>query len=231
MDAVSGEEAEKQPPFSLLNLSMKFQSSLESCLEQCVHKSYSISSFLLEMTAFCTRQHCSHCISTKYRKMWLSNTVADHLLTPFVLYPQPPPTTTTTTCRYVSRVLLCCISYNFIMQPKKNSHLVCNSLLVICTCLDSNYEVVRASACGLQMRITPYIKARRNTFKLRLYFLAFHIFILSFFFPANVIAAVNLLQTRSVFRLCKCIQFNSTIIARCKTFLSNWGSGNVAGAL
>lgn len=112
-------------------------------------------------------------------------------------------------------------------SQKKNSHLVCNSLPVICTCLDSNYEVVRASACGLQMHITPYIKARRNTFKLRLYFLAFHIFILSFFFFffANVIAAVNLLQTRSVFRLCKCIQFRSTIIARSETFLSNWGSG------
>lgn len=177
------------------------------------------------MTAFCTRQHCSHCISTKCRKMWLSDTVADHLLTPFLLFFPP------TTCRYVSRVLLCCISYNFIMQPKK-SRLVCNSLLVICTCLDSNYEVVRASACGLQMCITPYIKAQRNTFKLRLYFLVFYVFILFFlsffFFFANVIAAVNFLQTCSVFRLCKCIQFRSTIIAWCETFLSNRGSGNMA---
>lgn len=149
--------------------------SLHEAPAECIHKAYSICSFWLEMTALCTRQHCSHCISTKCRKMWLSNTVADHLLTPFLLFFPPQLAAMSAGFFYVAfRIISSC--------SQKNSHLVCNSLPVICTCLDSNYEVVRASACGLQMHITPYIKAWRNTFKLRLYFLAFHIFILSFFF-------------------------------------------------
>lgn len=121
MDAANGEEAEKQPPFSLLNLDrVPPWSSSQTWSLACkrrAHKTHSTCGFLLEMTAFCTRQHCSHNISTKCRKMWLSNTVADHLLTPSPLPIHPP--TPPFTSRYVSRALLCCISYNFIMQTEK----------------------------------------------------------------------------------------------------------------
>lgn len=43
-------------------------------------------------------------------------------------------------------VAFCCISNNFIMLPPPLTllHLVCNAALAICTCLDSNYGVVKA---------------------------------------------------------------------------------------
>lgn len=42
-------------------------------------------------------------------------------------------------------VAFCCVSNYFIMLPPLTLlHLVCNAALAICTCLDSNYGVVKA---------------------------------------------------------------------------------------